>query len=203
MKTKVLRNYRRKSNAGLGEAAQHVHDCLKDTGAFPTAVIAEGTFQTMITDYNTAVAKAINGSQADKATQNTLRAGLLTVMDNLANWADKNADGDPATILSYGFDHTALTHTSSPLATPVIGSVSNIASTKLKLIVAAILNARGYEVQVAIGTGPWVLAAAFPSTRNMILENLLSGTDYKIRVRAVGGSLGYSEWSDSVNHVCT
>jgi hypothetical protein len=37
--------------------------------------------------------------------------------------------------------------------------------------------------------------------RRLVLENLTPGTVHAIQVRAVGGSTGYSYWSDPVSHM--
>jgi hypothetical protein len=46
-----------------------------------------------------------------------------------------------------------------------------------------------------VGGGEWQEAGIFPQARRMVLANLTPGTIYNIRVRALGGSTGYSEWS--------
>jgi hypothetical protein len=35
------------------------------------------------------------------------------------------------------------------------------------------------------------------------VENLVPGTTYNISARAIGGSDGFSEWSDPVSHMAT
>lgn len=35
----------------------------------------------------------------------------------------------------------------------------------------------------------------------MPLNGLTPGTQYQVQVRAIGGSTGYSDWSDSVSHM--
>jgi len=36
----------------------------------------------------------------------------------------------------------------------------------------------------------------------MRIPGLTAGTNYAVHVRAVGGSTGYSDWSDPVVHMC-
>jgi hypothetical protein len=66
-----------------------------------------------------------------------------------------------------------------------------------------VAGAHGYEVQVCAPNGNWVLAGSFPSTRDLVVSGLVSGTNYQIRVRAVAGAGNYGEWSDVATHVCT
>jgi hypothetical protein len=35
----------------------------------------------------------------------------------------------------------------------------------------------------------------------VVLQNLTPGTNYNVQARAVGGSAGYSDWSDPVSHM--
>ncbi len=203
MKIKVLRNYKHKSAPLFGEFCLHLYDCLVALGAWPIIIMAADLFKGKVLDYNESVAKTIGGNTTDTANRTALRAELTGIVDQLADWADKDANGDAATIVSYGFEHTDTVKSSSPLATPSIKSIKTISGGRMKLLVIAILHAHGYEVQVRIGEGPWVSQTPFQSTRNMILQNLVPGTNYQIRVRAVGGSLGFSEWSAVFTQVCT
>jgi hypothetical protein len=41
----------------------------------------------------------------------------------------------------------------------------------------------------------------FTQARRMVLTNLTPGTTYAVEVRAIGGSTGYSDWSDPVSHM--
>ena len=46
--------------------------------------------------------------------------------------------------------------------------------------------------------GPFQMAGLFTASRNMSVEGLVRGGSYAFQVRAVGGSTGYSGWSDPV-----
>lgn len=41
----------------------------------------------------------------------------------------------------------------------------------------------------------------FTNSRNMPINALTPGGNYQFQVRAVGGSTGYSDWSDPVSHM--
>jgi chitodextrinase len=49
----------------------------------------------------------------------------------------------------------------------------------------------------------WVPGGVFTQARKIVVENLTPGTTYTFQVRAVGGSTGYSGWSDPVSHMST
>jgi hypothetical protein len=200
-KAKVLRSYQRKSDTALSEFALHVKTEMDGNALFPTPAIAAGVMEDAANDFNTAIGNAIDGSKADTVAKNVARTALILKLDAQADYVEGIANGDVGKILSSGFDATKTTITSSPLATPNINSVRNHASGKLKLIITAIKNASGYEVQASVGSGAWVTVATPASTRLMIVEGLTPGTLYNLRVRAIGGSTGHSEWSDVVGHM--
>jgi hypothetical protein len=91
----------------------------------------------------------------------------------------------------------------TPLDKPDIQAVLNVMTTKLQLRVKSVRNAQAYEVQIRTGSGAWQGAGSYPQARNILLEGLTPGTVYEIRVRAIGGSLGYSDWSDVTTHMAT
>jgi hypothetical protein len=49
----------------------------------------------------------------------------------------------------------------------------------------------------------WKPAGSFTAARRIILTSLTSGTVYNVRARAIGGSTGYSDWSDPSSHIVT
>ena len=72
--------------------------------------------------------------------------------------------------------------------------------------ITAVANARCYEVRyAAIGPngapGSWQNGGLFTSSRTITINGLTPGTNYTFQVRAVGGSTGYSDWSDPVSHM--
>jgi len=63
------------------------------------------------------------------------------------------------------------------------------------------------EVQAAaVGAnntvGLFQTAGVFTKSRSMAITGLTPGTIYAIQVRALGGSTGSGDWSDSVTHMC-
>ena len=49
---------------------------------------------------------------------------------------------------------------------------------------------------------PWVEqnGGLYTNSRSMPLNGLMPGTQYQVQVRSIGGSTGYSAWSDTVSH---
>ena len=112
-----------------------------------------------------------------------------------------NSHNDLPTLLSSGFEANNGPGSQSPLAKPAILAILNEASTQLVVRGAAVNNAHAYEAQIKNGTGGWQPAGTFTQTRRLVLTNLTPGQTYTVQIRAVGGSTGYSDWSDPVSHM--
>ncbi len=89
---------------------------------------------------------------------------------------------------------------------PTIKEISNGMSGQLVVRVTPVANAKCYEVRHAlIGTngapGAWQDSGLFTNSRAMAVGGLTPGGTYQFQVRAVGGSTGYSDWSDPVSHM--
>ncbi len=113
---------------------------------------------------------------------------------------------DMAKLLSSGFNAVNMNRAQSPLDTPLIVEIVNGISGQLVVKVKPVKNAKSYEVRVAVvapggATGPWQDAGDFTDSRQMIVEGLTPGTNYAVQVRAIGGSTGYSGWSDPSSHM--
>lgn len=72
--------------------------------------------------------------------------------------------------------------------------------------IVSVAHARILEVRLAsIGSGnalgPWQSAGLFTNSRAIAINGLTAGTSYKLEVRAIGDSTGYSDWSDPVSHI--
>jgi hypothetical protein len=78
-------------------------------------------------------------------------------------------------------------------------------TTQLTVRLQPVANAHAYQVRVsANGTGnSWLPTVDSTQSRRVMLPNLTPGTTYTVQARAVGGSTGYSDWSDSVLHMAT
>lgn len=72
--------------------------------------------------------------------------------------------------------------------------------------VGPVANAKCYEVRYALiapggALGPWQSGGLHTSSSSMPIGHLTPGGNYQFQVRAVGGSTGYSDWSDPVSHM--
>ncbi len=72
--------------------------------------------------------------------------------------------------------------------------------------VTPIANARTYEIRyAALGAGgtpdPWLNGGMCTNSRAIPINGLTPGTTYAVEIRAIGGSTGYSDWSNAVSHM--
>jgi hypothetical protein len=101
-------------------------------------------------------------------------------------------------VLSSGFDVVIPNSTQSPLDQPVF-TLDNSTTMQLAVYLTAVTNAKAYQVQFSSGTGAWQEAGIYPNTKGIILDSLTPGTVYNVRIRAVGGSTQYSDWSATMS----
>ncbi|HEY5042821.1 MAG TPA: fibronectin type III domain-containing protein [Verrucomicrobiae bacterium] len=143
---------------------------------------------------------AQGGTQAT-AHKNNKRDALVSLLRQEANYVQLNGQNDLPTLLSSGFQVNSTNTAQSPLATSAILQIKNEMNGQLAVRVKCVANARSYEAQVKNGTGGFLPAGIFTQSRRMVLAGLMPGQTYTVQVRGVGGSTGYSDWSDPVSHM--
>ncbi|MCX6901668.1 MAG: fibronectin type III domain-containing protein [Verrucomicrobia bacterium] len=203
---RVLLGFTDAADHALEERAGAVIDGLYGNAAYPTPPVTKVALQTALTDFTAAIAAQVQGGSAATAEKNNKRDALIGLLRQLASYVQENCNNDLATLLASGFEAVSANNASQPLAKPAIVSVDNGNSGQLLVKVKAIANARCYEVRYAIvgagGTlGPWQNGGMFTNSRAMPLNGLTAGTTYEAQVRAIGGSTGYSDWSDPSSHM--
>ncbi|MGH7954177.1 MAG: fibronectin type III domain-containing protein [Limisphaerales bacterium] len=126
-------------------------------------------------------------------------------MRQLALYVQQTAQGDQTKILASGFQVTNVGHhPQSPLEKAVILQIKNEVSGQLLIRLKPEHNAIAYEGQYSTDNGvTWKPAGTFPQARHIVVPGLTPGTNYTFRFRALGGSTGAGDWSDSVSHMAT
>jgi hypothetical protein len=179
---------------------------LTNNPAFPAPTVDLKAVQAAADDLNAALAAQAHGGTAATAEKNNKQEALIAVLRKLKHYVEDNCGNDLAVLLSSGFQAAATTRNRSPLVNPSIISVDLGNSTELVLKVTPIARAKCYEVRsAAVGAGnvpaPWQSAGLFTPSR-ITIANLVPGTTYVFQVRAVGGSSGYTDWSNPVSRMC-
>jgi hypothetical protein len=180
---------------------------LTNNPAFPAPTVDLKAVQAAADDLNAALAAQPHGGTAATAEKNNKQEALIALLRKLKHYVEDNCRNDLAVLLSSGFQAAVTTHDRSPLANPSILSVDFGNSTELVLKFTPIARAKCYEVwSAAVGAGnvpgPWQTAGLFTNSRSMTMAGLVPGTTYVFQVRAVGGSTGYSDWSNPVSRMC-
>jgi hypothetical protein len=180
---------------------------LTNNSAFPNPTVALKDLQAAADDLKAALAAQVHGGKAATAEKNNKREVLMNLLRTMKHYVEDNCGKDPAVLLSSGFQVASTNRASSPLANPSILNIDVARSTELVLKVTPIPRAKLYEVRMApvnssSGAGPWQNLGLFSSSKGITIGELTPGSTYAFQVRAVGGSTGYSEWSNSVSRMC-
>lgn len=208
MQLRVLLGFAKASDHNLEERARAVSEHLYIEPAattFADPPVTKVTLDASINDFSAAIAMADAGGELDTAAKYNKRATLITHMRSLANHVQKHHANDLEKLLSSGFEAVSTNRASTPLETPDILDIVHGVSGQLKLRITRIRNAKMYEVRYALldanGTpGEWQDGGLHSGSRSQEISGLTPGAMYQFQVRAVGGSTGYSDWSNIVSH---
>jgi hypothetical protein len=180
---------------------------LNDNPAFPSPPVDLKTVQAAVDELNAALAAQVHGGMAATAEKKNKQEDLISIMRKLKHYVEDNCGNDVAVLLTSGFQAAQYTRSRIPLINPSILDFDIGNRGELVLKITPIARAKCYEVEwesVAAGNtpGPWQTAGSFTATRSLKISGLTPGTTYVFQVRAVGGSTGYSDWSNPVSRMC-
>jgi hypothetical protein len=190
-------------DADLDAFTENVIASMTGNPAFPTPIVPMADLETAGTNFKDALAATVQGGTLATANKDAARAALVALLRQEANYVQGIANNNQSTLLSSGFDSVTTSNTQSPLDTPTILTILNGTSGQLTLRVEPVHNARAYEVRKSSAPGVWQPAATSTQARRVVVPDLTPGTNYTFQVRAVGGSTGFSGWSDPVSHMAT
>ena len=197
----ISRQFSRLNDSALSEFAGEVITSMTGNPNFPNPLVPLAELSALRSDFVQKQAESEMGGRVATVNKNNARALLLDALRRQAGDIQSAAGQDLAGLLSSGFQAASANRTPTPLAVPVILAIVNEASTQLRLRLTPVPNARAYQVQVRNGDGEWKDGGVYPQARRLVVENLTPGSVYAIQVRAVGGSTGYSHWSDPVSRM--
>jgi len=202
---RVLLGFASAADHSLEETAQAVLDHFYGNAAYPTPPLTEAALQAALTAFSVSIAGAKMGGPMETADKNNKRDTLIDLLRKLAGYVQLSHDNDLAKLLSSGFEAVSTSHASVQLTAPTIKDILNNMTGQLIVRVGPVANAKSYEVRYALigaggAPGPWVDGGLFTNSRSMAVNALTPGDNYQFQVRAVGGSTGYSDWSDAVSH---
>ncbi|HEY2329637.1 MAG TPA: fibronectin type III domain-containing protein [Verrucomicrobiae bacterium] len=190
------------SDSDLDEFASNIVVSLTGNAAFPTPLVPLATLGAAQAAFHNALLAAAQGGTQLTAVKNEARTALETLLRQEASYVQAIAGQNLSMLLSSGFAANSTNRTSSQLDTPNIIGLDNGMTTQLLLRMQPVSNAKAYEVQTKNGGG-WTPAGVFGQARGIVLPGLTAGQVYSVQARAIGGSTGYSDWSDPVSHMVT
>lgn len=193
--------FTRLSDAPLNSFAENVVLKMTANTAFPTPTVPLAAVTGAQTAFSNAINAARNGGKQATAAKNARRVDLTLLLRQNAAYVQSVAGEDLELLLTSGYEAVTNSRTRIMLPQPVVERVENPQSTKLGLRLRPVPTARAYEVRICHGTTDWRPVGVFTYSRPILIENLTPGTIYTVQARAVGGTTGYSDWSDPVSHM--
>ncbi len=181
-------------------AANHVI-CMTGNEFFmepPVSMVAMGILQV---NYHTALLASAIGGQTETALKSEARIPLVNALRLNAAYVQSRPGLTLSKLLSTGFVQTSNNHAQSQLATPTL-MIENGNSTQLIANLSPVTNSASFLVRVLTPDGKVVATIISPHAGKIVIPNLTPGVVYTLQGQAVGGSTGFSDWSDPVSHMC-
>lgn len=197
---RVSHRYTRLKDSSLNIFGCSVVLGMTDNPAFPNPLVPLATLSALQSDYAQKLAARSLGGRATTAAKTKARAVLTDALRRQGNYV-QGAALNLEDLLSSGYSAASQNCSQTELVMPRILKVLNYGTGKLILRLTPIANARNYQVQIQIGDGAWQEAGICSQARRAVVANLTPGTMYNIRVRALGGSTGYSNWSPVTSRI--
>lgn len=170
---------------------------------FPAPIVPNQTVLNQTSTFVEKMAAAADGGKQATAEKNEAREVLIASLRQNAAYVQGIAGADLPGLLSSGYKVASNNTTSSPLPKPVVDNIDNFQSTKLMMRLKPIPNYRAIESRRRKAGGEWENSGIFTKAARIEQADLTPGQTYDFQFRAIGGSTGYSDWSDPVSHMAT
>jgi len=194
MTLRVSHRYTRLPDASLSTFARSVLVGMTNNPAFPNPLVPLTELSALQSDFAAKLAASTGGGRALTAAKNKAREALTAGLRRQGLYVQGVAR-DLTELLSSGYWAASRNTAQTQLTKPVIQKILNEYSGQLTLRVSPVANARNYQVQIQVDDGSWQEVGFFNQARRIVVANLTPGTVYNLRVRALGGSTGTSDWS--------
>ncbi|MBI5687409.1 MAG: fibronectin type III domain-containing protein [Verrucomicrobia bacterium] len=206
-RAKVLVGFTHAPDPVLVETARGVLKCMTGNPAFPEPPVTMLALEAAINEFSAGLAAQFQGGTMATTHKKNTRDALVALLRRLAAYVQASCNGDLAPLLSSGFQAATPSRARQPLDAPGIPRLTNGNSGQLMAKIKPVPNAKCYETRYAVvrtdgAVGPFQFSDISADSRAIALNNLTPGTLYEVQIRAVGGSTGYSGWSDPTQHRC-
>ena len=168
-----------------------------DPTKFVKLTVAPKDIKTLADTLNATLAAMGTGGTVETAAKDKAFDALTSALNADANDVENVVGTDMELLLSTGYLPVSTNRTSSPLDDTAIVNLLNNGSTQLLLQLLPVRNAKTYQVQTSADGGKtWLEAGISTQARRIVIPNLVPGTTYAVRARAIGGSTGASNWTN-------
>ena len=172
-----------------GEFGLGVGGRLSTSPLFTSLSALGGKITAKATEFNNAVAAGLVGTATDRAHKNTVRGELNDLLDQGADGVDGIAQGNVETLTASGY------HLSSPggpapapVGTVALIGLTNVAPTKLGLVLAITGNVWAVIAERQNADGTWLKVAVFTDLNATVVTGLVSGSTNTFRVCAMAAA---------------
>jgi hypothetical protein len=176
--------------------------CVKNNALFPNLPVTIAALTALQAAYQDAMNAAAVGGSKDTAALAEARDNLVVALRQIAAYI-QSLNLTEAQVLTSGYDVVVWSKTKITLVAVTITALDNSLTTQLGVSIQALAGAKAYHVQYCTGTGAWLDAGIWPTTKGIAILNLTPGTVYSVRVRGIGGSDQYGPWSAAMSLMCT
>lgn len=167
-----------------------------DPVKFPNLPVAPTVIKTLSDDLSAKQAAIITGGTVEYAARDNAFNALAAALDSDADAVEMVVQNNMEMLLATGYLPASTNHTSSPLDDTAIVGLLNNGATQVLLRLQSVVNAKSYQVQTSSDNGKtWLDAVVSPKAIRIVISNLVPGTTYLVRARAIGGSTGASNWT--------
>jgi hypothetical protein len=186
---KIVRTYKRMTDAAVLPFAQNVYNKVNGNPLFPTPTPDMPTLLTAITNYSDALSAALNRDREKVALKNSAKFALISMLDELANYITLVANGNLDTILAAGFEVNKIPGTVT-IDTPVLVFMNGDNPGELVTIADNASNAKGvvHEITADPLTENSVWRSVASTVKSHTFTGLQKGVNYWGRVTAIGGN---------------
>jgi len=167
-----------------------------DPVIFPNLPVSPATLKTLTTTLADKQAATITGGRPAFAARDIAFDALAAALDTDADYVETVVKGNMEMLLGTGYLPVNTNRAASPLDDTAILGLYNNGTTQVLLRLQPVVNAKVYQVQISADGGKTWLEAGLPTkAQRIVIPNLLPGTTYLVRARAIGGSTGASAWT--------
>ena len=207
MSLKVSQNFTRSGDADVLAFGLSVVSKMTDNPHFPTPPVDLAVLHADLEKFSTTIIESLDGSKRVIAERTKLRQSIVKRLRLLGHYVEATCNDDVVAVTSSGYQPAVVTRAGpQPLSTPAIRWIDHGVLGQLLVRVEKVAKARSYEIRYAAVTGgmigSWATQAATTVRSAAPIDGLTPGTMYTFQVRALG-RLGFTDWSDSANCICT